>query len=451
MGDVIHILGCGPAGLAAAVKLIEYDIPVSLIEKNRYLGGRTRSFVDRDTGDEIDNGQHLLMSNYKYTNKLLKKLGVFANVEYQKNFNTSFMIGYYKDRWIKKKLSLNSFPYPFHFVPLFTGNFFSAKEKIDLLKMFFLKWVTPSRYRNVSSYQLLKKYGQSEGVILKFWEPFVVSVFNSSLSQTDASLLVSLLQKTIFKSGRSMRLGFPVTSLNNILANPAEKYLTEHGVIIHRSTLIDKIEFNGQGNVTGLKDNEGRVIPVQYLIAAVPQDQLVKLLPINVKDKLWKEGAVNFDYNPILSVYVWTSSPIFHDVFWGVTGCHIQWIFNKRVFGGPFASKYFLYQITISDAEQLVNEPVFYIEKIIIKELNMVFPDFNINTIAKIKIIKEKKATPVASLNNENNRLPLNAWGSNLFFAGDWTKTGLPYTIEGAVQSGMHAANNVIDKIFFKS
>ncbi|MCK5077542.1 MAG: FAD-dependent oxidoreductase, partial [Calditrichia bacterium] len=159
--------------------------------------------------------------------------------------------------------------------------------------------------------------------------------------------------------------------------------------------------------------------------------------------------TLKYAYNSIVSVYIWTEKPIFHDPFYCLNGTKIQWIFNKRVYGGPYKSKYFIYQVTISAAHQFADETSFYIEKIILQELKEFFPHFDLNKVKGIKIIKEKSATPISNNKNEQNRNVNKNQAANWVMAGDWVQTDLPYTIESAAKSGLDAANYIINELFW--
>jgi len=450
VSQVIHILGGGIAGISAAVRLAEFGFFPVIIEKNKHLGGRAYSFTDKETGDEIDNGQHLLMSNYQHTQWLLEKLKTGVQIEYQTELTIPYLIRNRMGGVEKKTLKAPAYPFPFHLVGLLLkSDLFTRKEKIALVDCLPLKWKDPARYRSLIVKELLHLFNQPESLIDKFWIPFVESALNTSIQNSSASLLIKTLQKSILKGGKYCRMGFPLTGLSHIFADPAEKYFRKFNVKIEKNMVISKIRFNDRGEVNMLEDDKGREIPVSYLIAAVPFMHLKKLLPLQVFDKFWNPENLQYEYSPIVSIYLWTKKPLFHDPFFCLQGSKLQWIFNKRVFGGPYKSNYFIYQITISAGDLLGNEPVMYIEKVVKEELPKFFPKFEMDQLHKIRVIKEKKATPLSNIPNEKNRDIKIDLSTNMILAGDWVQTQLPYTIEGAAQSGIEAADHLINALFW--
>jgi squalene-associated FAD-dependent desaturase len=452
MSQVVHILGGGLAGLAAALRLSKYGFHPVIIEKNHYLGGRVRSFMEREMGDEIDNGQHLLMSNCVNLIRFLKEVGAEQNIEFQKDFLIPFWVNT-EGSIEKKQMIFPALPYPFHLIlGGIKTNLFDRKEKWQLLKLLSLRNKNPVAYQGRNAYTILKELNQSDSLIHKFWEPFLVSTFNSPMHSISGPAFINLLQETIVNSGKMLRLGFPRTGLTSSMIRPAEKYLISKNTKFLFKTLIQGMEFDaGKKIIKMLIDHEGQKIPVERLIVAIPQRNLLKILPLRIKNELWRQNVKLMEYSPILSIYVWTKKAFTHESHIAFIGSPIHWLFNKRVYGGPIYSDYFVYQLTISAGFDLVDRVPAYIKSLVLDELERFFPDFNRNSVIKIRVIKEKLATPLASSHNEKLRVGPETPYKNLLLAGDWTNTNLPYTMESAVKSGFKAAEKIINADYFEA
>lgn len=449
MGQVVHIVGGGLAGMAAAIRLRKYGFYPVILEKNPYLGGRVRSFADSETGDEIDNGQHVILSNCLHVLHYLKELNAEKGIALQPHLRIPFLIK--QEREVEKRiLSLPSWPYPFHFLGgVRRKGFFSLPEMVALAKLLSLRGKNAREFRSFNAGELLEQWGQKEEIIKKFWEPLLIATLNSRPETIHGELLVRLMQETFLRGGKYIRMGFPVEGLSRIFVQPAEQFFREQRIQVYRRTLIQRIELDRETNaVAALIDQEGNSIPVELVLLAIPIHNLLKILPYRLKELLWGENPLGVNYSPILSIHLWTRKPFTRESHLAITGSWLQWIFNKRVYGGPHVSDFYHYQLTVSAADELTDKVPAFLEKMVIEELNMLFPAFNPEDVVRIKIIKEKFATPVSSLANERWRIGPGTPVRNLYLAGDWTDTGLPYTMESAVFSGFRAAERIIEKNF---
>ncbi|GAB4176515.1 MAG: hydroxysqualene dehydroxylase HpnE [Calditrichia bacterium] len=452
MSQVIHILGGGLAGLAAAIRLAKFGFKPVIIEKNHYLGGRVRSFTDQETGDEIDNGQHLIMANCTNLLQFLREIKNPDGFEIQKKFHIPFIRVASKGPQ-QKELAIPALPYPLHLLASVPDRrFFSVRDKLALFHLLKLKTVSPDEYFHKSALEILIEFRQTDSLIRDFWNPFLESALNSSIDQINGKLFIILIKETLLRGGHYLKLGFPKEGLSRVLINPAEKILNQLRVTVIKKKLIKNILFSKNNEaVSAVVDNEENEIPVETLISTVPQRNLIKIIPAPVKTMLWGEDYDTFEYSPIISIHLWTKTPITHQPYLAFLNSKIHWLFNKRVYGGPLYSNYFVYQLTISNATELATRAPLSLESDIKEELKKLFPKFDIGDLVKMKIIKEKFATPVSNSFNEKRRLNYKAPVKNLFIAGDWSNTGLPYTMESAILSGFRVADEIISKRYFNT
>ncbi|PIS44134.1 MAG: hypothetical protein COT22_12180, partial [Ignavibacteria bacterium CG08_land_8_20_14_0_20_37_9] len=173
------IVGGGLAGLSSAVSLAKQNVNVYLIEASPKFGGRTYSFVDKKSGDEIDNGQHLLLGCYYETLEFIKSIGATNLFNFQHKLELNFVT---RDK-IKHQLKATDLPYPFGlFFGLLNYEALSIFDKIKIIFIFAqLPFLQSEKYLNHSVEDWLIEQGQSRNCIKSFWEIIAVGALNSKL------------------------------------------------------------------------------------------------------------------------------------------------------------------------------------------------------------------------------------------------------------------------------
>ncbi len=422
----VVVIGGGLAGLSVAVHLAKNKFQVELFEASPKLGGRTYSFIDKITGDEVDNGQHIMMGCYNSTLEFLKITNSLDKISIQKNLEVNF----FHPQKGKVRLKTNSFPYPLNLLfAILNFQALSFKEKISVLKFFSsILFLNTYSLKNLSVLDWLKKNGQSENTIKSLWEILAIGTLNCSLEEASADIFASVL-KTIFLTGNnSTKIILPKFGLSKVFSEPTEKFLKEKNCKIYLSKSVDKICVN-EKRVSSIFVDRKEISDFDFVISAVPKFALEKI--IDEKNLPLKE----IKYSPILSAHIWLSKNIFENDFTGIIDSPVQWIFNHQ--------KYI--SIVISNAKNLIEKSNDEIQKIILTEIKKYFPLFEESSVNHFKIIKEKRATFIPNSKLEN-RPDYKTDLENLILAGDWIDTGLPATIEGAILSGKIATYEIISK-----
>ena len=439
------IIGAGLSGLSAAVELSLKGLKVLVLERRKVAGGRTYSFIDRTTSDEVDNGQHIMMGCYSDTRRFLRIIGSEHLVSLQPTLNIKFLSSV-----SNHQLSFPDIPVPFNaFLGLLNLNSLSLKERIKLWNvgkpLLFDSTIKESNLKNKTVHQWLDDSNQSERSKKNFWNIIAIGTLNENPRKASALLFYRVL-KRIFSGGiEDSSLLLPKVGLSEIFIKPAISYLKKYGSDVLFKNPVRTILLNQiQNRVKGVMTFSGEKYEAPILISAVPFYVIKSLLPHSsfYFKKLLKDVS-QFQTSPIITVNLWFDKEVMEDEFAAVLDSKIQWIFNKTKLESAFHKKnnnYYFLSVVISSAVELVLIPNGQIVLTILEEVKKVLPRTRDAKLVHSFVMKEKRATfsptPEIEEFRPENRTEL----SNFFLAGDWTDTGYPATIEGAVMSGIYVA-----------
>lgn len=416
----ILIIGGGLAGLSSAVFLSKAGYEAEIIEASPYLGGRTRSFIDKISDTEIDNGQHILMGAYKATFEYLKLIKSENLLTFQNSLTVNFINC---SKHIFSLKSPNKF-YPVNLIKaLLNYNALNGKEKLNVFQ-FLIKLIfkNSNKESEQNVHQYLKYQKQTENIIKSLWEIIGVGALNTSLNEASVTTFENLLRKIFFTDNFSSTLVIPKAPLSKIFVNPAIRYFNENGINFSLSEKV--IKFEGESNSVKKVITANREISdFTDIVLAIPPHALNK---INSSIPITEQNIEHLSYSPIITIHLWEHESTFNHEYIGLIDSPIHWIFNH----GDYVS------IVISAADRLVNKENEEIFEEISKEISRFFPDFNSNNIKYYRILKEKRATIKSDNRNLSIRKNLSSNFNNVFIAGDWTNINLPATIESAVLSG---------------
>ncbi len=416
----LHIIGAGLSGLAAAVRGIKTH-KVALYDSAPQAGGRCRSFFDESLKVEIDNGSHLMLGAYVQTLEYLREIGG------------------------EDKITTQS-PATFPFADLKTGSHWALRLNRGLIPYWLFN---PSRrvpHTRVIDYikdlNLIRKAKPSQTVsqvfqtrssplIVPLWRPLTLAILNTDIEQASASILWSALARTLVKGEKACRPLLPKTTLGAALIDPALAYLKGRNAQINDNALLKDILFK-KGRVSELSfgDRSVPVCPGDSVILAVSAVRASKLLP---------DIACPKDHNPITNLHFKISNPkrMLGDAgLLGIVEGTSQWLFERPG----------MVSVTISNSAKLTggNEAAF--AEHIWQEVLQATQALN-TPLPPYRILTEKRATFSQTPDQDATRPGTLTTYQNLYLAGDWTDTGLPATIEGAVLSGFKAVKEVENKI----
>lgn len=440
------VIGAGFAGVAASIRLVEAGWRVTLTDKRTFAGGRVYSIVDAATREEIDNGQHVLMGCYTHTLHILRQLGTFHHIEQQKSLKVHF--AQYREENLPLFFTLDTSLLPGK-AGLIAGilklNVLSAREKWQFLTFALQIMSGLVKTKGLSTLELLRKYHQSERAITLLWEPIILATLNAAPKDAAASLLVEVFRRAFFADSFSSSLLIPRVPLSSLLS-PLPDWLG-HRNSTFMPIAVQRLSIHNN-RIQAVELMNSTKIPVDAVISAIPANSLQRLIP-----EAGFQHIPHHHYSPIISVSLWFDRVFFSMDFTAMIGTTIQWIFNRRRLTdtSPMITKQFPehLSLTISAGANIMGKTNEEIIALCLQEIHLVFPASEDAVLLRAKVIREKYATPLITPEVESKRLSAATPLYNLFLAGDWTNTGLPATIEGAAQSGIHAAEMLITKASF--
>lgn len=445
MAAPIAILGGGLAGLSAALELADGDAgaPLCLIEAAAGLGGRARSLTARDIDRPIDNGQHALSANYRHTRRMLERLGTANLLTFQKRLDVTYLLG------MGRRFRFRAWPVPapFHFALALLWSAPLSRRDRAWLRRFGLAFYRSDpeslKFRTVREW--LRESGEAPLLDALLWEPLTLATLNTPPERACAFLLYQVLKEAFLASPGGSALGIPEAMLGELFADPARRILNDRGVEIRTGTPVRELALDDSGTrIAALRLRDGAMLPVSAVIAALPPHALQRLVAatpaINtVLDIPWER----FTSSPIVTLYFWLEASLPVRTPATLVDSPVQWIFRlPQRHQRPGETGY---SAVVSAAEREAALDDAALRNLLIAELQArVSRQIRDADLRAFKAVREKRATFLQTPEAERARPTAPTAIANLFLAGDWTDTGLPATIEGAVLSGVRAAEALL-------
>lgn len=438
------VVGGGFAGLSAAALLAERGARVLVVEARARLGGRATAFVDRETGEVVDNGQHVLFGCYRETLAFLRRIGADGNVRTQDALELPFLSADGE----RSVLACPRWPPPLHLLGgVLSWRALPLRHRIAALRL------APAILRGRSArittagtvLEWLRAHGQTDALITALWEPLAVAALNQPIADAAAGPFIRVLAEMFGRDASAAALVLPARPLDATYAEPARAFIQSNGGEVRTDALARIIvEQNAVRAVEirrGGSDSFER-IPARSVIAAVPWHALRNLFP-TVPESLAEilAAAAAMKSMPIATVNLWYDRIVMDDPFVGVSGRTVQWIFDKRRVFGETSSHL---SLVVSAAEALAPLARDELIEIATGDVRATLPRARDAKLVRATVIREKQAT--FSLSPGQPRRPATRTPvRGLFLAGDWIDTGLPATIESASVSGHAAARAILE------
>lgn len=436
------VIGAGFAGLSAAVRLAGHGAKVLVLEARSRLGGRATAFNDRETGELVDNGQHVLLGCYRETLTFLDHIGARDNVSFQSALGVTMV----DRRGIRSRLDLPALPPPFHLIAgVFDWTALSWKDRIAVLRM-----RTPLRIARrglerggpaiaASPGETVENWlirnGQTARLREMLWDPLALAALNQSPSHAAAPAFVRVLAEMFGPDPKAAAIGVPNKPLDAMYAEPARAFLERHGGVV-RTGAPAKATLNGN-RLLHVASGSDR-FDASVVVSAVPWFALPDLFDENheaLQTEIARARAMQS--MPIVTVNLWLDAAIFDEPFVGLPGREMQWVFDKRQAFGASASHL---SLVSSGASALGDRPNDDLIAAAHAEVVEAFPRARTARLLRATVIREPRATfslAPGQPRRPETRTPVRG----LYLAGDWIDTGLPATIESAVRSGHQAAD----------
>jgi squalene-associated FAD-dependent desaturase len=438
----VTVIGGGFAGLSAACALSRRGAKVLVLDARPQLGGRATAFRDRATGELVDNGQHVLFGCYRETLAFLASIGASDRVRAQPALE---LVCFDRDRR-RSVLRCPPLPAPLHLLAgVFRWSAIPWAERLGALR---LAMPLISARRQVlrsgtvavdpvtaTVQDWLDHHGQGRTLQEWLWHPLAVAALNQQPADAAAAAFVRILAEMFAPDPGAAAVVLPIRPLHEMYAEPARALITARGGEVRTSALARLRVSDGR---VAAVDVRGELVSSRTVISAVPWFALRTLFgdhPPRELESIFAAAALMAPM-PIVTVNLWYDRTVMTEAFVGLPGRTMQWVFDKRIAFGGGASHLSLVTSGATATVGYTNEAL---ADLAAREVEASLPGARGVWPIRATVIREKQATfslAPGQPARPGTRTPI----AGLFLAGDWTDTGLPATIEGAVVSGNRAA-----------
>jgi zeta-carotene desaturase len=485
----VAIVGGGLAGLAAGCALADTGFQVTLFERRPYLGGRASSYEHPGTGEVVDNCQHVLLGCCTNLVEFYKRLGVENKIRWYDQLT------FLEPGGRASTIVPSALPAPFHTALSFLGaSCLNLSDKIAIgTAMAALAPAIPPD-NGESFINWLRRHRQTERAIERFWKTILVSALNEDLDRMSVPCAAQVIRESFLKSTAAGRMGIPTVPLTE-LYSAAGDYIRARGGDTCLRSGVECFRADPAGVRLYVA---GKEISFDFVVFAVPFDVLLRMLPGVAEAEPLREKLLHFETSPITGIHLWFDRQITdldHAVLLDRT---IQWMFHKsKLLAGRAGSSFdsrrdvkatvenvegpvgtseghvekreghdfsraartptqvgasapeatgSYVELVVSSSKTLVEKSKSEITELALSELREFFPAARDAQLLKSTVIKEVNATYSPRPGIDAYRPKSETVWPRVFLAGDWTDTGWPATMEGAVRSGYLAAEAVLRK-----
>ena len=422
----VAIVGGGLAGLATALALGSSGYRTTVLEARPFLGGRATSYPLNNPEDgaiTIDNCQHVLLRCCTNLIDFYRRLGVDHRIHFYREFF-----------WIEPggRMSVmrrGLLPAPLHFTGSFARlRFLSLRDKIDVARGLLAvkaEYKTRTDLDQITMLAWLREKKQGSVALERFWRQVLLSAINEELDRMAASHGLQVFWLGFLARSNSYEMGVPNVPLADLYS--PDVWAAYPSVEIRSRAGAQCLRI-GSGLVSGVQLADG-LLQADAYVSAVPFERFSALVPEEALD------LSSFQHSPITGIHLWFDRPITDLPHATLLDRTIQWLYNKS------EGKYV--QLVVSASRSLVDMGRTEIIDLAVRELREFFPLAAKARLERAHVVKEVRATFSAVPGLEAKRPGTETPIPNLFLAGDWTRSGWPATMEGAVRSGYFAAEAV--------
>ncbi len=443
---------------------------MTLLEPRPWLGGATCSFSRG--GLAIDNGQHVFLRCCSAYRELLARLGVTGSVALQDRFDVTVLAPGRRAR-----LRRSGLPAPLHMARALAGySFLSPWDRLRVARAALaMRFANPAR-PGLDIPRLgdwLSARGQREGARRRLWDLFIVSTLNIAGDEANVGLAATVIRTALLGRKDAADIGVPTAPLGELHGQAAASLLHRLGVDVRLGAKVTAVEPDSAGGfrvraISGADgsdprltmepalsdagpgaaaagrngttaDTGGRVIRADGVVLAVPARAAARLVPsaASATAAQWAELGTS----PIVNVHVIYDRRVTRLPFAAAVDSPVQWVFDKTRQAGVAAGQYLA--VSLSAADDYVDVPAASLREKFLPALAELFPAARDASVTDFFVTRERRATfrqaPGCGAVRPGARTSLRG----LVLAGAWTDTGWPDTMEGAVRSGLTAAQEM--------
>lgn len=442
----VVVVGAGFAGLAAAIALQERRHQVLLLERRGVLGGRATSFRDAVTGEDVDNGTHLMIGAYASTLELLKRAGAEDLLLVQDNLTIDYV-----DEHGPSRLACPPLAAPLHLLAGLLRLRLPWRVRRDAARLALaVRFGAPPRDLTLAEY--FQRTGQSAESRRLLWDPLATAILNETPERAAAALFHAVFREAFLAGHAASRLVFLRRGYGELHERLAA-YFQGRGGVLERRALADAValEAGRASQVRYAKAPETREeirlgqlaeprsAAADAVVLAVPWHAVAPLLPEPLRADAPFGDLARLKSSPIVSIELWLDRVVVDRTMVGLRDSEVEWVFDKgRLYGRPGAPQHLAF--IVSAARRSIPRPNAELCAAAEAALRRYFPAMAEARVERSLVLREPDATFCCSPEAEALRPGAATPVPGLYLAGDWTANGLPATIEGAVRSGFRVA-----------
>ena len=432
----VAIVGGGLAGLAAAAALVGKGVAITVFESRPRLGGRASSFPDPSTGEMVDNCQHVSMACCTNLADFCRRVGTDGL------FRVVPSILFLSPEGRASTLHAGPLPAPFHLAGSFLrANYLSLLDKLRVAYgLVCLRFARHGRPGEPFA-AWLQRHGQTARTMDRYWSTVLVSALNERLDRMDLGHARKVFLDGFLRSRDGFAMEVPSVPLGELYGTRLEAWLASQGVQVRLKSGVKGVDVE-EGAVAGLSMRTGEKVPADFVVAAVPFDRVEGLFDAEARALLPSlDGVRSLAASPITGVHLWFDRevcPVDHAV---TVGRLSQWVFCREAEVGQYL------QVVVSASYDLVSKSNESIRDLVLNDLYELWPAARGAALVRWRVVTEHGATFAVRPGVEAHRPPQRTGVDGLFLAGDWTDTGWPATMEGAVRAGYKAAEGVLQDL----
>lgn len=437
--DVV-IVGGGLAGLSAAVGLAQHNVRATLLESRPALGGRAGSFVDAVTGERIDNCQHVGMGCCTNLRHFLETIGAAKSFRWEE---VLYFIG--PDGEVQR-FRAGILPAPLHLWPAFCRlSFLSAADRRAIARG--LRALARERSPEPAAESFadwLARQRQTQGAVRRFWSVVLVSALSETLERVDVRAARKVFVDGFLAHRDGWQVGIPTVPLGQLYGDVLVRWLEARQVTVRLLTAVRSLAGGRNGTWT-VELAGGARLTAREVVAAVPHHRVLALLPEWLRTHPELEIIRQLQTAPITSVHLWFDRPVTDLPHAVLVERLSQWVFNRTALSGSVGdSPSWYYQVVISASRNLAGRTRQEVIDDVRSELAELWPRARDAQLRHARLVTEHRAVFSPLPGSDAFRPPQQSAVPTMQLAGDWTRTGWPATMEGAVRSGYLAAENIL-------
>ena len=430
----VTIIGGGVAGMSAACALAEAGLSVHLVERRGYLGGRASSYLHPGVNEVIDNCQHVLFGCCTNLVGFYRRIGVDDRIHWTSEMTMIEPGGR------RSLLGPSWLPAPLHGLPkLLSAHAFSLADKFALARAFsaLMRPVPASSTESLGAW--LKRNGQTQGAIERFWRLVIASALNAEIDTIALPYAAKVVRELFMNSAFAGSMGMSTVPLSQLYLG-VSPLLERQGGSVLLNTPVEGAEWDEETSQWSLTTQTGSLIS-DFLVLALPFEATAKMiphLPPAEGAEVLLSQTENQEHWPICSVHLWFDHEITELEHAVLLDREIHWMYNQSRLQTGRGGHYIELVVSATRAFAALNREEAIRQAL--EELGEFFPRVREAKLEKVALVKEVLATFGVPPGIDASRPSAVYPWPNCFLAGDWTRTGWPSTMESAARSGHLAA-----------